>query len=442
MSYFLTDVAGALIVLGTLVFVHEFGHYAAAKLFGVRVEVFSLGFGKRLWGFKRGDTDYRLSALPFGGYVRMSGENPMEEHTGDPGEFSSHPRWQRFVIALAGPAMNVILAIVVVAGIFMVSYPAYLDQPARIGFVEAKSPAAKAGLEAGDLIMAVDGQAVDSWKQVSNQLAPDAGKSAKLGVQRADKTVQISLPLNFKPGVSFWDSLGLYGQRDAVILHVRPGFPAARAGIKPGDKVVAVDQQPIYVPDAAINDIVQAKGAPVEITLQRGAELLNLSVAPQATAEKGEPQYAIGVEFDNRMPGLGFSAAVGKSLLENRNDSMLVFTVLHRLVTHQTSIKEMAGPVGIAQISGEATRTGILPLLDVMALISLNLAIVNLLPFPILDGGLIVLLLIEGTLRRDIKREVKEMVYQAAFVFLVIFAAIIIYNDISKTALGRFLPHG
>src|SRR5499425_1036316 len=147
------------LVLGVLVFVHEFGHYAAAKLFGVRVEVFSLGFGKRLWGFRRGDTDYRVSALPLGGYVKMSGENPMESRTGDAGEFTSHPRWQRFLIAIAGPAMNELLAIVTLTGVFMFHYerPAYLDQPAVIGWIAPDSPAQKAGLQPGDRIVRIQG---------------------------------------------------------------------------------------------------------------------------------------------------------------------------------------------------------------------------------------------------------------------------------------------
>src|SRR5947209_4239465 len=158
MQIFITDVVGLLIVLGTLVLVHEWGHYAAAKLFGVRVEVFSLGFGKRLWGFKRGDTDYRVSALPLGGYVRMSGENPMEEHTGAPYEFMSHPRWQRFFIALAGPFMNALLCVVVLTGVNMFHYedPVFLKQPTVLGWVEPDSPAAKAGLQSGDRVIQIE----------------------------------------------------------------------------------------------------------------------------------------------------------------------------------------------------------------------------------------------------------------------------------------------
>ncbi len=169
LSYLLTNpVVDVVVMLGTLVFIHEFGHYAAAKLFGVRVEVFSLGFGKRLFGFKRGDTDYRVSALPLGGYVKMSGENPMEESSGDPGEFMSHPRWQRFVIAIAGPAMNVLFSVVVLTGVFMMHYehPAFLDKPAIIMAVDDNSPAAKAGVQPNDRIVSADGVDKPNWETV------------------------------------------------------------------------------------------------------------------------------------------------------------------------------------------------------------------------------------------------------------------------------------
>jgi regulator of sigma E protease len=142
MESFLIAAASMAVVLGIMILVHEFGHYAAAKWFGVRVDVFSIGFGKRLTGFRRDNTDYRISALPFGGYVKMAGENPLESHSGAPDEFMSHPRWQRLVIVFAGPVMNIILAIVLLTGVFMVHYehPVYLDQPAVVGWILENSP--------------------------------------------------------------------------------------------------------------------------------------------------------------------------------------------------------------------------------------------------------------------------------------------------------------
>src|SRR5690242_5194879 len=165
MSGFFIAVLAVAVVLGFMILIHEFGHYAVAKLLGVRVEVFSIGFGKRLFGFRRGDTDYRIAAIPLGGYVKMSGENPMDARTGDPAEFLSHPRWHRFLIAIAGPFMNIMLAFVLLAGVYMVhyEYPAFMDQAAVIGWVEPDSPAAKAGLEKGDRIVQIDGVKNPTW---------------------------------------------------------------------------------------------------------------------------------------------------------------------------------------------------------------------------------------------------------------------------------------
>src|SRR5205085_2947020 len=188
-------IVAILIVLGPLVFIHELGHHLAAKLFRVRVEVFSLGFGKRLFGFKRGDTDYRVSALPLGGYVKMAGENPMDARTGDPGEFVSHPRWQRLLIAVAGPTMNILLAIGIVTGVFMVHYSHdwYLDQPTRVGWVAENSPAAKAGLKPGDLITRIDGLINPLWEDTKAKIAISPGQPVDVVIKRGDQTVNTTV---------------------------------------------------------------------------------------------------------------------------------------------------------------------------------------------------------------------------------------------------------
>src|SRR5437879_2159223 len=156
-------------VLGFMILIHEFGHYAVAKWLGVRVEVFSIGFGKRLFGFRKGETDYRINLLPLGGYVKMSGENPMDERTGDPKEFLSHSRWHRFLIAIAGPSMNILLAIGLLTVVYLVhyEYPAVLDEPAVVGWVAPDTPAAKAGIEAGDRIVRFGDLQNPTWKDVA-----------------------------------------------------------------------------------------------------------------------------------------------------------------------------------------------------------------------------------------------------------------------------------
>src|SRR5579862_3911519 len=170
---FITSILAVGVVLGFMILIHEFGHYITAKWFGVRVEVFSIGFGKRLAGFRKGETDYRISAIPLGGYVKMSGENPMEARSGDPGEFLSHPRWQRFIIAIAGPFMNIFLAIALLTGVYMVSFsrPIWANKPALVGYVIKDSPAAKAGMQPGDTIVRIDdGQPNPTWQQVIPQM--------------------------------------------------------------------------------------------------------------------------------------------------------------------------------------------------------------------------------------------------------------------------------
>src|SRR6516164_7640814 len=188
----LIQIVSIVCVLGILVFVHEFGHYAVAKLCGVRVEIFSLGFGKRLWGFRRGDTDYRISAVPLGGYVKMAGENPMEDRTGDPGEFTSHPRWQRFLIAIAGPTANIILAIAVFTGLFMFHSERrlYWDQkPPVIGFIEDGSPAQKAGFLPGDKIVRFQSDDDPKWEDVSNRVLLSPGQSLDIDVLRGNEVL-------------------------------------------------------------------------------------------------------------------------------------------------------------------------------------------------------------------------------------------------------------
>src|SRR5580693_8559651 len=179
-------------VLGVMILVHEFGHYAAAKWFGVRVDVFSIGFGKRLVGFRRGVTDYRISALPLGGYVKMAGENPLESRTGAPDEFMSHPRWQRFVIAVAGPVMNILLAIVLLTGVFMVHYerPEFFDQPAVIGWVLDNSPAAKAGIEQGDRVVRIDGAQNPTWEDVLLKVMESPKQPVDLAIQRGNQILE------------------------------------------------------------------------------------------------------------------------------------------------------------------------------------------------------------------------------------------------------------
>lgn len=420
-------------VLGVLVFVHEFGHYAVAKLFRVRVEVFSLGFGKRLWGFRRGDTDYRLSLLPLGGYVKMAGENPMEDRTGDPGEFMSHPRWQRFLIAIAGPAMNILLAIVVLTGVNMVHYER--PQPAEIGWVAAGSPAEKAGIQPGDKIIKIQDVQNPSWDQAVERVMVNPGQFIDLTVRRGDSVFDTRL----KPQVSGPDRVGDAGWEEteaALIGSVDPLLPAAKAGILPGDTIVALNHVPVRSIQEVIKRLQEAKSDPVAVTVLREGKDLDFTVRPElADIGTGEKRYRIGIAPGQRkiVEKLPFTEAMAVSFAECERNSSLIFELVRKMFEGKNSIKQMSGPIGIMKVSFAAAKLGWPWLLQIMALISINLAVFNLFPIPILDGGLMLMLLIEGIMRRDIKQEIKERVYQAAFVFLLLFAAVVIYNDVAKS---------
>jgi regulator of sigma E protease len=445
MQYFSHNVVPFIFVLGILVFVHEFGHYAVAKLFKVRVDTFSLGFGKRLIGFRRGDTDYRISLLPLGGYVKMAGENPMESRTGDPGEFMSHPRWQRFLIAIAGPAMNILLAVAVLAGVYMFrhQYPAYLYEPAVLGWVNEGSPAQQAGLQTGDRITIAGGKSNPTWDDLRYQIFGKLNQNLDMTVQRGDRTIAVSMPVHApeKEEVEILDELGLVPEGPSFVVKLEEGKPAAKAGIQLDDEIVAVNDVKIQSGNFVqfFSLLQKNKDNPARVTIKRKGETFERTVVPQYTEDNNKLGYRMGVvvgqEF--RIEKLSFRSALSTAVVDCKKNSSLIFKLLGQLFTVKGILKQFSGPVGIMQESGRAAHLGFAVLLQFMALISLNLAIFNMLPIPILDGGLVLMLIVEGVMRRDIKQEVKERVYQAAFVFLVLFAAVVIFNDVAK----QITPH-
>jgi regulator of sigma E protease len=433
MQFLSLSVVAFIFVLGILVFVHEFGHYAVAKLFKVRVEVFSLGFGKRLIGFRRGDTDYRISLLPLGGYVKMAGENPMEARTGDPGEFMSHPRWQRFLVAIAGPAMNIILAFVVLSVLYTFhhEYFAFSKSPVDVVSITPNSPAAKAGLQVGDRIVKVERIDNPTWEDFLTRISINPNQPVPVKVLRGDKAMDLTLV----PETSGKDHEGSVGlEPPEVVGMIERGLPADKAHIQSGDVLVSVDGKPIHSVDDLLKALQGAKGSPVQLTILRDRKNLTLSIPGElvGSPDSAEKKYRIGVSME-QVEKLPFRVAVQTSYDECKSNSLLIFELLGKLVQRKNSIQQMSGPIGIMRYSGQAARMGMPTLLKFMALISLNLAIFNLLPIPILDGGLVLMLLVESVMRRDIKQEVKERVYQAAFVFLVLFAAVVIFNDVAKT---------
>jgi regulator of sigma E protease len=435
---FVVTILAVSIVLGIMVLVHEWGHFVVAKAFGVRVEIFSIGFGTRLWGTKRGDTDYRVSILPLGGYVKMAGDNPFEERKGDPAEFLSKPRWQRVLIALAGPTMNVVLSVVIVAGIFMhgSKQPAYLDKPAVLAGVLPDSAAQKAGLMPGDRIVKVNDKSNPTWDDALLETRSTLpGHSVSVVVERDGREISLSIPA----AQSLEDILGYPADR-LLVGTVSPGMPAERSGLKDGDEIVQVDGKELtsYI---EFPPLVQAsQGRPLNLTVKRGDRTLQIEVRPQQVGVRnGAPQWQIGIAIqsadmvERREP---IQRAIVGSVSANAMMVRQIVYVVYELFRGNISLKQLEGPLGIARESGRAAKQGMTELLQLMALIGVNLAVLNLLPIPPLDGGHILLLFIEGTIRRDLSVRVKERFVTVSMVFLLLVFAIVMYNDVL-----RLLPH-
>lgn len=446
------------IVLGIMVLVHEFGHFAMAKLCGVRVETFSIGFGPRLLGFRRGDTDYRLSLLPLGGYVKMAGDNPAEEHRldesydlhgnpmpRDPAEFNARPRWQRILIALAGPFANFILSffLLTLMGMCHHEVDQYLDGPAVVDYVPQNTPAAQIGLQPGDTITAFYKDQHPTWDRIVEDCALNMNHDVAITFTHDGQPHTAKLHIAHEGSAEFdapsdLFEIGLIPQMQPTIgvLQVSAGDPAARAGIQGGDQLVSMDGVPMHSVYSLLAYMKDRNGAPSTVVMLRHGKPLTFHVTPQKLDNgAGDVQYRLG--FTNLMPPvkiqhLGLGRAMVQSYKDNRDDSTLIVRVIKGMFTRHVSVRSLSGPVGIAQQIDMATQLGMWTLVRLMSTISLNLGIFNLLPMPLLDGGMIVFLLIEAGMRRDLNQQIKERVYQVAFVCLIAFFAFVIFNDISK----------
>src|SRR5436305_5997772 len=373
-----SSVLGLIIVLGVLTFVHEGGHFLVAKLFGVRVLVFSLGFGKRILGFRRGGTDYRVSLIPLGGYVRMAGDTPEEGRTGAPDEFLSKPKWQRFLILVAGPLMNLVIAIAFLTGLNMSGVPTAVLRP-QIGEIIPDRPAARAGLRPGDVIAAIDGQAIDDFDDVRLIVSTHAGTPLRIEYLRGGQRLTTTLtPVAEQHEYGLVGIAGFYPYYEPVV-GVSPDSPAARGGLHTGDRILAANGQPI----AQLTELkpMFGTGGPVLLTVQRGGQRLSLTV-PAAKPDPDDTLRGIGMPVEFKK--LPFGAALRSAAQENVKLARVSFMTIGRLLRGEGSVKELSGPVAIAKISGAAVRLGLKPMLGLMALISLQLGIMNLLPIPVL----------------------------------------------------------
>ncbi len=428
------NLLGFVFILGALIFIHESGHYMVAKGLGIRVEVFSLGFGPRLAGFTRGGTEYRLSAVPLGGYVKMLGENPDEALRGSREEFLSRSRLERFLVLVMGASLNIVLAVVLTAGIMMHGLPEalYPTQPAVVGGIEPGSAADAAGLRVKDEILSIGGQTVATWRdmQLAVLLAPN--RTVDVVVRRDGETVTLPATL----GASKRDGVGQLGVTPHFplwIYEVERGGPADRAGLMAGDFIRRVDGQELFGAagfESLPKLVAASAGRPVVLEVERGTESLLIEATPAGEPGKGNLRWQITPP--SRMRRYGPVAALGESAQVSWEQAGVLFLTLRKLVTLQLSPRSLSGPIDIYRLTGESLRGGWITFFGFMSLVSLQLGIINLLPIPILDGGHIFILLVEGLIRRDLSMKIKERVLQFGFILLLLIMGGVISLDVYK----------
>jgi regulator of sigma E protease len=432
MGSVVSNIGVAMIVLGIIIVIHELGHFLVAKFFKIKVETFSVGFGPRLIGFRKGETDYRISAFPLGGYVKMAGETPMDSITGEAYEFLSKPKWQRFLVAAAGPAMNIILAIGLIAGLYMygTDVPEFLVGQAVINVVEPGSPAERAGIKPGDQIANFDGKEKPDWQDVQNTVLTSPGRSLPIVIERNGKQLQFDLTPERK-GRDEAGDVGMLPYYRTLVQDVQANSPALAAGVQAGDEIIKVNGIDIRASGRTLQQTIQQiTEETFPITVLRGGKEVELKVTP--VLKDGRRMIGIGIQYPSVHIKLGPVAAVQKSIQSNKDNAVLIFQVIGRLLKREASVKQLDGPIGIISYSGQAYQAGFVPLFTFMALISLNLGILNIMPIPILDGGVILLLVIESLLGRDLSLRMKERIVQASVVFILMVMVIVLYNDVVK----------
>lgn len=429
-------------VLGVLVFVHELGHFLAAKRVGIRVLKFQLGFNPTIVSFRRGDTEYSIGALPLGGYVKMAGENPDEARSGRSDEFLSKTKWERFQVLIMGPVMNLLLAVVLLAIVLYrgAEVPAFEDQPPVVGAVGAESPAEKADIRPGDHIIAVNGRPVTTWEDFFIAVGTKPNREITISLIRdgAEVTRKVT-PLPARESRFEIGEIGVLPNVHPRIRAVNRGEAADRAGLEPGDVVLAVNGEPITFSSQLKRAIEKHADEPITLSILRDGVEQKVRATPARQGSIGLLGIQIADETKSIQPGP--IQAIGMSIQRNVQNAGLIFMTVWDLLTGQTSPKQLMGPVAIAQLSGESAQLGWVALFSLMASISLNLGLLNLLPIPVLDGGHIFIMALEGVARRDFSMRMKEKMLLAGFVVLMMLMVTVIYNDLTRISwIERLMP--
>ncbi len=421
-----------LVLIGVLIWFHELGHFLMAKLFGVKVEIFSIGFGPVLISKKVGETEYRLSALPLGGFVKLYGE---EEEIQDKRAFSSKPNWQKILIAFGGPLFNFILAVLLFAFVAMVGkqVPKYIYEKPLVGHVVENSLTHKMGIKPGDVILEINSKKVQNWKEVESTVFENIlTKSWSIKVLRDGK--EINLFIN--DSISKSSGFGAEPWLPAIVGRVVEDSPAYQIGMQKGDRILKVNGKEIDGWYELVRHIRESKDKPVLLTIKRGESIEEKMVIPKVDQRTGIPILGISPYVESTKVTEEPLKALIDGVYRTYMLSILSLKALWSVITGGISIKTLGGPIAIAQLAGESAQQGIIPFVAMMAFISVQLAIFNLIPLPILDGGLILLFLIESIRRKPFSPKFKEAWVKAGYAIIIVIAGFVILNDIIRILSG------
>jgi regulator of sigma E protease len=448
-----TNIFAFVIVLGVLIFFHELGHFLVARLFGVGVEKFSLGFGPRLFGRTVGMTDYRISAIPLGGYVKMVGDEPDAELEAEmiPYSFTHKHVFKKIMIVAAGPFFNLLLAVIIYSAFF--TFIGTEDIRPVVNHVVAESPAARAGLQAGDLVEAVNTEKVASWSDINRLVADAGGGEVRIAIRRGDTFFDVAVTPQTKVAkdllgddVPFYD-VGFSGLAPlkAFVGEVADGYPAKKAGLQKGDLIVAINDRPVDSWNTMKTIISQSKGELLSVRIVRDGETLTVGIVPVLFSEEnvlGEKvdSYRIGIsspgidipEADRITIKRGPLEAVVEGVDQTYQISRLTLLSIGKLIKGTVSTKTLGGPIMIAEMAGQQAKAGLTNLVFFIAVLSINLAVLNFLPIPVLDGGHLMFFFIEAAIGRPINIRMREIAQQAGIFILIMLMIFVFYNDITR----------
>ncbi|MBZ5587627.1 MAG: RIP metalloprotease RseP [Acidobacteriia bacterium] len=441
----LLNVLSLVVVLGVLVLLHEGGHFLIARALSARVSVFSFGFGKRLFGTERGGTDYRVSLIPLGGYVRIHGLGPDESDIVSTENAPPEPllaRWRRSLILLAGPSANIVGAVIFIAAAFVagMQVPASEDRLPEVAWVDPTSPAAEAGIQAGDLVLSVNGRPIRTWRDLDMATLGSPGHAIVLRFRRSGDEREVTLTPKSMTRYNLGYA-GLAPTLPAEVPGVLSGSPAEKAGLRAGDRILAVNGEPVQ----HFFDVMRLVGASpdreITLTIKRGTETLSVRATP-VKDPSGQGKLGIPAPNPTVLKRLPVPAALVESVRENIRLTRETFAVIGRMISGRASLKQMSGPIDIARFSGAAARSGTVSFIWLLGMISLQLAIFNLLPIPVLDGGHLAVIAVESAVRRDFSDRTKERILNIGFWLIIALVAVVIYNDLAKSfpILDRVIP--